>query len=131
MSSPDGTLRSPIPTTDRQFPSQWLSIAETICDRYYGEFPDHDERFGERGRRYCAHDNAYLVAWLVDALDTAGPASFARNVEWLRGLLEARDFPMDAFRRNLQLVGEAVTTLRPDDLRRIAELVVGATSTEP
>ena len=56
---------------------------------------------------YRAHDNAYLVAWLVDALDVAGAASFATNVEWLRGLLEARGFPMDAFRRNLRLVGAA------------------------
>jgi hypothetical protein len=117
---------SPIPTADPLFPSQWLDIAQTICDRYYAEFPDHDERFGERGRSYCAHDNAYLVAWLVDALDTAGPASFAVNVEWLRGLLEARGFPMDAFRRNLRFVGEAVMTIRPDDTDRIVELVSGA-----
>jgi hypothetical protein len=122
-------MSSPVPTTDPQFPSQWLSIAETICDRYYAEFPDHDERYGDRGRSYCAHDNAYLVAWLVDALDTAGPGSFATNVEWLRGLLEARGFPMDAFMRNLQLVGEAVTALRPDDAHRIAELVSGAADT--
>lgn len=124
-------MTSPVPTTDPQFPSRWLSIAQTVCDRYYGEFPDHDERYGDRGRRYCAHDNAYLVAWLVDALDAAGPELFAINVEWLRGLLEARSFPMDAFRRNLELVGEAVTTLRPDDSQRIDELVSGATGRKP
>jgi len=124
-------MTSPVPTTDPKFPSQWLSIAETICERYYAEFPDHDERFGDRGRRFCAHDNAYLVAWLVDALDTAGYGSFGTNVEWLRGLLEARGFPMDAFRRNLQLVGEAVTALRPDDAPRIAQLVSGAAATTP
>jgi hypothetical protein len=124
-------MTSPIPTTDARFPAQWLSVAETVCERYYAEFPDHDERFGDRGRRYCAHDNAYLVAWLVDALDTAGAASFATNVEWLRGLLEARGFPMDAFRRNLRLVGDAVVALRPDDRQGIDELVVGAAGTGP
>jgi len=124
-------MSSPIPTADPQFPSQWLSIAQTICDRYYAEFPDHAERFGERGRRYCAHDNAYLVGWLVDALDTSGPGSFATNVEWLRGLLEARGFPMDAFRRNLHLVGEAVAILRPEDAQRIDGLVSGAAGTMP
>lgn len=124
-------MSSPVPTTDPQFPSHWLSIAQEVCDRYYAEFPDHDGRYGDRGRRYCAHDNAYLVAWLVDALDAAGPASFAVNVEWLRGLLEARGFPMGAFRRNLQLVGEAVATLRPDDAQRIDELVSAAAGTKP
>lgn len=124
-------MTSPVPTTDPQFPSQWLGVAQAICDRYYGEFPDHDERYGERGRNFCAHDNAYLVAWLNDALDTAGAASFGTNVEWLQGLLEARGFPMDAFRRNLQLVGDVVTSLRPADSLRIADLVAGATGTRP
>lgn len=119
-------MSSPVPTTDPQFPTQWLALAESVCDRYYTEFPDHDARYGGRGRAYCAHDNAYLVAWLVDALGPAGLASFAANVGWLRGLLDARGFPMDAFRRNLELVGEAVVALRPDDASRIQALVAGA-----
>jgi hypothetical protein len=56
----------------------------------------------------------------------AGEASFGRNVAWLRGLLDARNFPMDAFRRNLELVSEAVTRLRPDDAETIARLVAAA-----
>jgi hypothetical protein len=119
-------MNSPVPTADPRFPTKWLGVAEGICERYYAEFPGHDERYGERGRAYCAHDNAYLVAWLVDALDVAGDESFRRNVAWLRGLLEARDFPMDAFRRNLELLGEAVTGIRPDDADRIGGLVADA-----
>lgn len=119
-------MSSPVPTTDARFPEQWLPVAEGICERYYAEFPDHEERYGSRGRAYCAHDNAYLVAWLIDALGVAGHASFARNVAWLRGLLEARHFPMAAFRRNLELVGEAVTRLRPADADAIAALLTSA-----
>jgi hypothetical protein len=119
-------LSSPVPTADPGFPAQWLQVAEGICERYYEEFPDQDERYGERGRAYCAHDNAYLVAWLVDALGVAGEGSFGRNVAWLRGLLEARGFPMDAFSRNLTLVGDAVTQLRPDDAEAITRLVSSA-----
>lgn len=124
-------MSSPVPTTDPQFPAQWLPVAQAVCDRYYREFPDQDERYGDRGRRYCAHDNAYLVAWLVDALDLAGAGSFATNVEWLRGLLDARGFPMDAFRRNLHLVGAAVAELRPEDAARIEALVAEAAGTDP
>lgn len=118
-------MSSPVPTADMNFPGEWLEVAEGICKRYYAEFPDHEERYGERGRAYCAHDNAYLVAWLVLALDGI-PGAFHRNVVWLRGVLQARDFPMEAFHRNLELVGEAVTRLRPDDAARIARLVVDA-----
>ncbi len=116
-------MTSPVPTTDPGFPAHWLSTAEQICDRFYAEFPDHDARYGARGRAFCAHDNAYLVAWLVEALDLTGASSFARNVVWLRDLLDARGFPMDAFRRNLELVAAAVTTLRPDDAGRIEDLL--------
>jgi hypothetical protein len=119
-------MTSPVPTTDPLFPDRWLGVAESICERYYAEFPDHDQRYGGRGRAYCAHDNAYLVAWLVDALGPAGPASFATNVDWLRGLLEARGFPLDAFARNLDLVGDAVIALRPADEDRIRATVVRA-----
>jgi hypothetical protein len=119
-------MTSPVPTADPAFPAQWLEVAEGICERFYAEFPDHDERYGERGRAYCAHDNAYLVAWLVGALDVAGEASFGRNVAWLRGVLKARRFPMEAFDHNLTLVGEAVTRLRPGDSQAIARLVATA-----
>lgn len=119
-------MSSPVPTMDPLFPSQWLDVAERICERYYTEFPEHDARYGERGRAHCAHDNAYLVAWLVNALDTAGQASFRTNTKWLADLLQARAFPMDGFRRNLELVGEALAEVRPDDVDRIRSLVVAA-----
>jgi len=124
-------VTAPVPTTDPLFPTRWLPLAERICERYYLEFPETDSRYGDRGRAYCAHDNAYLVAWLVDALDTAGPDSFRANVTWLRGLLHARGFPMDAFRRNLDLVEEVVVEERPDDAARIHDLVVAAQAGDP
>lgn len=123
-------MTSPVPTTDPLFPSHWLQVAERICERYYAEFPDHDARFGDRGRKYCAHDNAYLIAWLSDALDTAGADSFRTNVVWLHGLLRSRGFPMDAFHRNLELVGEAVADMRPEDAARIGDLVSAAQAEE-
>ncbi len=100
--------------------------------RCTSRFPDHDARYGARGRAFCAHDNAYLVAWLVDSLELAGLDSFGTNVEWLRDLLAARDFPMNGFWRNLELVGEAVAERRPldaDQVRRSVALARnGATS---
>lgn len=124
-------MTAPVPTTDPLFPTQWLPLAERICERYYREFPETDARYGDRGRAYCGHDNAYLVAWLVDALDTAGPDSFRTNVSWLRGLLDARGFPMDAFRRNLDLVAEAVGEERPADAASIHALVAAAQADDP
>ncbi|CAN5641720.1 hypothetical protein BH23CHL8_BH23CHL8_23640 [soil metagenome] len=119
-------MTSPVPTSDPHFPSRWLPLAEEICARYYAEFPDHDERYGARGRDFCAHDNAYLVAWLADALESGSEPGFITNVEWLRSLLEARGFPMDAFRRNLELVGEALAATRSEDGARIRSCIDAA-----
>jgi hypothetical protein len=117
-------MSSPVPTVDPLFPSHRLDSAARVCERFYAEFPDFDARYGGRGRDYCAHDNAYLLAWLEHGLDApGGPAAFSSNVEWLRALLEARGFPMDAFRRNLVLVGDVLADERPHDAARIGELV--------
>ncbi|MEO8274510.1 MAG: hypothetical protein ABI620_10630 [Chloroflexota bacterium] len=116
-------MTSPVPSTDPLFPARWLPVAERICEQFYAEFPDHDARYGARGRDFCAHDNAYLVAWLVDSLELAGADSFKRNVDWLRDLLAARGFPMEAFQRNLDLVGEAVAELRPLEADQVRQAV--------
>ncbi len=124
-------MTSPVPTTDPLFPSQWQELAEGVCASYYEEFPEQDARYGDRGRAFCVHDNAYLIAWLVEAIEVAGSDSFRTNVEWLCGVLHARGFPMDAFRRNLELVGDAVAGLRPDDAPNIRDLVREAHAASP
>lgn len=122
-------MTSPIPTTDPLFPAHWLPLAETVCGRWYAEFPETDARYGERGRAYCAHDTAYLIAWLADELDLGLEGSYARGVAWLASVLEARDFPMESFRRSLTLVGEALAAERPEDAARIAALTEAARAT--
>ena len=101
-------MTSPVPTSDPGFPGEFLEIAERICERYYAEYPDTDERYGARGRNYCAHDNAYLVGWMLQAAALATPAILERNVRWLADLLAAREFPMERYARNLQFVADAI-----------------------
>ncbi|MEI7744313.1 MAG: hypothetical protein WCK58_11280 [Chloroflexota bacterium] len=118
---------SPVPTTDPLFPSAWVPLAERLCEAYYAEFPETDARYGQRGRDFCVHDNAYLLSWLTDELDLPASRAFGRNVAWLAGILEARGFPMDAFHRNLELMGAAVAELRPQDKGRIDSLLASVT----
>lgn len=113
----------PFPSMDPGYPKQWAGLAQVVCERYYAEFPDYDDRYGQRGRDWCVHDNAYLIAWLVDELELGTAGSFARNVAWLVGLLEARGFPMEGFWRNLELVRDAVADSRPEDAERASGLV--------
>lgn len=101
-------MTSPVPTSDPAFPNHLVGLAETVCDAYYAAYPDTDERYGGRGRAYCVHDNAYLAAWLIRAVELESSAILGRDVRWLADLLEARAFPMDRFAHNLELVASAV-----------------------
>lgn len=116
-------MTSPIPTSDPAFPSHMLELAESVCAEYYALYPDTDERYGGRGRAYCAHDNAYLAAWITRAVELGSPATLARDVQWLADLLAARGFPMDRFVQNLELVAAKVSAqgLAP---RETVELVI-------
>jgi hypothetical protein len=77
------------------------ALARAVCERYYAEFADEDERYGDAGRAWCRHDNQHLLNWA--ALDTAGAVSLGDQVAWLARVLEARDFPIDRLARNLDL----------------------------
>jgi hypothetical protein len=111
-----------------------LDLAESVCAEYYRLYPDTDERYGGRGRAYCAHDNAYLAAWIVNAVELRSPATFARDVQWLADLLAARGFPMERFASNLELVADAVAAagLAPlgtvqSIVRPVADAILGRT----
>ena len=77
------------------------ALARAVCDRYYAEFGDEDERYGDAGRAWCVHDNQHLLNWA--ALDVHGVVALDDQVAWLARVLEARGFPLDRLARNLEL----------------------------
>lgn len=97
-----------------------VALARAVCARYYAEFDDEDERYGEAGRLWCLHDNQHLLNWA--ALDAAGTMILADQVAWLARVLEARGFPLDRLARDLDL-GAAVVR---DELGPPAEPMAAA-----
>lgn len=83
------------------------SLAAEICDRYRAEFPDEQGRYGDAGVAWCRHDNQHLLNWA--ALGLRGFVDFDRELEWLAGVLEARDFPLERLARNLEIASEVVS----------------------
>ncbi len=86
-------------------------LAEQVCTLYHQEFTDEDERYGEAGRLWCRHDNQHLLNWAAESLD--GLVDLHREVAWLAGVLESRDFPLDRLARNLDLGAEVVRARVP------------------
>ena len=82
-------------------------IAAAVCSRYFDEFPDDLERYGDAGRAWCVHDSLWLLAWAI-ADNDFGDVSLAGQVRWLAGVLSAREFPVDRLARHLELLADAL-----------------------
>ncbi len=91
-------------------------LAAAACARYLDEFPADRERYGAaEAEAWCRHDTLHLLALIALDIQYAGDGRFLRrDVEWLRGVLATRDFPMHQFERHLDIVAEAFTGARPE-----------------
>ncbi len=94
------------------------ALAGEICHRYSKEFPDEAGRYGEAGPAWCRHDNQHILNWAI--LDLRGLVDFDKELTWLSGVLEAREFPTERLARDLELasvvVGERVSSEDSDAL---------------
>ena len=82
------------------------ALAEAVADRYFEEFPDDLERYGDAARAWEVHDTLHCLHWAV--LDVEGSADVEREVAWLASVLGARGFPLDRLARNLEFAGDVV-----------------------
>jgi hypothetical protein len=83
-----------------------LPLAEAVADRYFGEFPDDLERYGEVARAWEIHDTCHCLHWAL--LDAEGLADLEREVAWLTGVLSSRGFPLEHLARNLELAADVL-----------------------
>jgi hypothetical protein len=81
-------------------------LAELVADRYFREFPEDLERYGDAARAWEIHDTSYCLQWAV--LEVEGSASLQREVIWLTGVLGARGFPLEHLARNLELAATVI-----------------------
>ena len=88
---------------------RYVAAAEAVTDTLLAEYPEILERYGERARTFGVHDSAYLIGWIVNAVEIYGGETLRRDVLWLRDLLVARGFPLGPFVRNFELVVAATS----------------------
>jgi hypothetical protein len=81
-------------------------LAEAVADRYFQEFPDDLERYGEAARAWEVHDTAHCLNWAV--LDVERHISLEQQIAWLTSVLSARGFPLERLARNLELSADVV-----------------------
>jgi hypothetical protein len=84
-------------------------LAQEICARYRAEFPDEEERYGSAGMAWCVHDNQHILNWAV--AESNGYGGFERQLAWLAGVLEVRDFPLERLARDLDIAAAVLDEL--------------------
>jgi hypothetical protein len=107
------------------------SLAVEICRRYSLEFPDERERYGAAGTAWCIHDNQHILSWAV--ADWNGFGGLHSQLEWLAGVLDARDFPLSRLERNLEIAADVVKPAQLGLAKTLAEgsrFVSGLTGAE-
>jgi len=104
LAPPRGGWPPPTETTLEGGEVVWLRpVAEEVSRRVQAEFPDERDRYGDAGFEWCVHDNQHLLRWA-----SLSDGVFARQLDWLAELLEARAYPLARLARDLELAGEVV-----------------------
>jgi hypothetical protein len=89
-------------------PVQLPPLASAVSERYFERHPEDLERYGELAREWEIHDTQHLLNWAIG--DVEGHVDLEKQVGWLAGVLEARDFPIEHLASNLELAGDVVET---------------------
>ncbi len=80
--------------------------AEAVAERYFAEFPEDLERYGDAALPWEIHDTLHTLNWAV--LDVRGFASLEKNMLWLAQVLVARDFPLEHLARTVEICADFV-----------------------
>ena len=87
-----------------------IGPARSATEAFIAECPAYLERYGEAGRQWCIHDHQHVLNWAL----IRSEERFAEEIDWLRGILEARDFPLEWLARGTELLADAFQQARPD-----------------
>lgn len=109
------------------------NLALAVTERLFNESPELFDKYGQRGYDKCLQDMRYNVQHLVPAVDMGDASMFTKYVEWLDGLLRARNVPTRETLRCLELLrNEVLARYERNDVDAItAVLDAGIALLEP
>lgn len=99
--------------------------AQHCFRRCYETWPELDEKFGERGRRYVAEDAYWHLEHLDAALAVDSPSVFASYADWLTSMLRSRGVGPDQVAGAFGFLAESLGTVPcpPADAAQLAALL--------
>ena len=104
-----------------------VPLATAVSERYFREFPDDLERYGESARAWEIHDTCHCLQWAI--LDVKRIASLEAQIKWLATVLGSRGFPLEHLARNLELAADVVEERLEEEGPLVGERLRGAAAT--
>jgi hypothetical protein len=98
-----------------------LAASAAAGNRSRREFPYYDARYGERGRRFCNSDGAWL-----SLVTRQGEEHLRREVLWLGGVLSARGMPTWLLERHLEVLHDELVKAVPEQREAYDKLLSAA-----
>ena len=112
--------------------SKRAAIVASVTDRVFEQAPELEARYGSAGRRKCAQDAEYHLAYLEQAVALGSAELFADYVAWARTMLASGGLPADDLAGHLRtLTGVIAEHLPPADSRIVAGIVEAALARLP
>jgi hypothetical protein len=87
------------------------ALAEAVTERFFAEFPDEHDRYGDAGREWCRHDTQWVYVWAAGEL--ARTIDIVAQTAWLARVLAARDYPVQRLERSLELAADVAERSAP------------------
>ena len=106
MTRPPGGMPPPTTVELDGVTIELTPLAEAVAERYFAEFPEDLERYGDAGRQWEIHDTQHLLSWAIG--DVEGFVDLDKQAAWLARVLSARDFPLEHLAVNLELAADVV-----------------------
>lgn len=97
-----------------------LKAVQEAAEITWTAFPYYERRFGERGRRFCLSDSAWVTT-LCDA-----PARAREHVRWLGGVLSSRGMPQILLETHLVTLHRALYKSLPEQRSRYRPISTAA-----
>ncbi len=104
--APPGGWPPPDRATLAGRPVELAPLAADVAEMYFDAHPEDLERYGDVAREWEQHDTQHLLNWAIG--DVEGHVDLIKQVSWLAGVLEARDFPLEHLASNLDIAATVV-----------------------
>lgn len=95
-------MPNPNPEISQLINKQRADLSKMITQEYYQQYPELEQRYGEKGRVACIQDVEYHLTYLSEAISAGHPSFFENYIAWAKVLLNGMNIPSEDLAQNLQ-----------------------------